>query len=443
LQTAARIDKRGLSDDALQQHNIIVGSKQESRGNPVISRIASSGIRGMFSGVAMQRMDSRTRRGDSHLWLTALGLSLLANTALLATAGFVTMKSLKLREKSAQAPKPPAASVAVIYPEVAANRVTPETVSAPDITVATGHRFARTSQDQSAPRPDTPAFMGERNTRATSDRPPDPTAPPMPSQAGITPKDAMDIETTESRYQDGSLTSTQAAVSPTDPSTTPPAPDPPTPADSSPAMDATAVPPPDPTVPATVSNPPPARELLLDGPHPVDVPVPREVAKEDAIKPKPEDRQTERPRPLQATGPAESLEAPKPTPSREPGFRGYQRKTSVTGSISRTGRSALDVEDSPLGRYQATLSRAVELEWQRNCVRHRDFITPGFLTVRFFVEPGGKVRSVQFVGDMETGEVQKGFTLNAIRDAEIPPMPAILRKQYDKEPLELIFRFFF
>jgi hypothetical protein len=28
LQTAARIDKRGLSDDALQQHNIIVGSKQ-------------------------------------------------------------------------------------------------------------------------------------------------------------------------------------------------------------------------------------------------------------------------------------------------------------------------------------------------------------------------------------------------------------------------------
>ena len=56
-------------------------------------------------------------------------------------------------------------------------------------------------------------------------------------------------------------------------------------------------------------------------------------------------------------------------------------------------------------------------------MRHRDFITPGFLTVRFFVETGGKVRSVQFVGDMETGEVQKGFTLNSIRDAEIPAMP--------------------
>ncbi len=134
---------------------------------------------------------------------------------------------------------------------------------------------------------------------------------------------------------------------------------------------------------------------------------------------------------------------PKPKPSREPAFKGFQRKTAVIGSISRTGRSALDVEDSPLGRYQAALSRAVEQEWQRNCVRHRDFITPGFLTVRFFVEPGGKVRSVQFVGDMETGEVQKGFTLNSIRDAAIPPMPPALRKEYDQEPLELVFRFYF
>jgi hypothetical protein len=44
---------------------------------------------------------------------------------------------------------------------------------------------------------------------------------------------------------------------------------------------------------------------------------------------------------------------------------------------------------------------------------------------------------------METGEVQKGFTLNAIRDAEIPPMPAVLKKEFAKEPLELIFNFYF
>jgi hypothetical protein len=124
-------------------------------------------------------------------------------------------------------------------------------------------------------------------------------------------------------------------------------------------------------------------------------------------------------------------------------FSGNQRKKAIVGSISRSGRSALDVADSPLGRYQAVISRAVEQEWQRNCVRHRDFITPGFLTVRFFVETSGKVRTVQFVGQMETGEVQKGFTLNSIRDAEIPAMPAAVKKDFAKEPLELIFNFYF
>jgi hypothetical protein len=169
------------------------------------------------------------------------------------------------------------------------------------------------------------------------------------------------------------------------------------------------------------------------------VPVPRKTAAGEEIKPTPE------PRPAAEAKPATSevAELPKPKTQPKPAFKGFQRKTAVVGSISRTGKSSLDVEDSALGRYQAAISRAVELEWQRNCVRHRDFITPGFLTVRFFVENSGKVRSVQFVGEMETGEVQKGFTLNSIRDAEIPAMPAALRREYDEEPLELVFRFYF
>jgi hypothetical protein len=50
---------------------------------------------------------------------------------------------------------------------------------------------------------------------------------------------------------------------------------------------------------------------------------------------------------------------------------------------------------------------------------------------------------VRFVGNMETGEIQKGFTLNAIRDADIPAMPPSLKKEFEKEPLELIFNFLF
>jgi hypothetical protein len=279
--------------------------------------------------------------------------------------------------------------------------------------------FARTSDDQIAPAPEKTAYIGERNTRATSDRPPDATAPPLPSQAGIEPRDEQDIETTESDYRDGSLAENPAAPPVPEMLSTPPEPEAPSPIEeTTTAGSATDMPGPD----SESAPPPPPRETLLDGPNPVDVQVPRETSDDESPKPT-----SQAPKTASLPPKPETPETPKPTetappkPSRDPAFSGFQRKTAVTGSISRSGRSALDVEDSALGRYQAAISRAVEQEWQRNCVRHRDFITPGFLTVRFFVEPGGKVRSVQFVGEMETGEIQKGFTLNSIRDAEIPP----------------------
>lgn len=369
--------------------------------------------------------------------MTAFALSLLTNLGLLGVVGLVVLESSVFRQTVQPAPAPPAESIVTISPEMLAAE--PEVPAAP-----VEKRFARTSTDQATPPEETPRFMGERNTRATSDRAAVTDAPPLPSQNGIEARDETDIETTESNYQDGKISSDPAQAASTAP--TPPVPPAPeaTPTETAPPSEVGMQ---DPETPGRdeTRSVPPMREKLLDGPNPVDVQVPREVQakQEDEIKPTPEKRPAAKaalPVPKEAPKVAET---PKPKAPTDPAFSGFQRKTAVVGSISRTGRSSLDVEDSPLGRYQAAISRAVEQEWQRNCVRHRDFITPGFITVRFFVETSGKVRSVQFVGDMETGEVQKGFTLNSIRDAEIPAMPTALRKEYSKEPLELIFRFFF
>lgn len=348
--------------------------------------------------------------------MIAGSLSLLVNVLLLAMAGVAALKIDKVREQKA----PPA-------PEAAATVATIHAIPAEEAAPAESsdrQAFARTSPDQAGKPAENPAFIGERDTRAASDRTPVADAPPLPSQAGIEPRDESDIETTESDYQDGELAADNPAA-PTPEAAVAPSPPP--------------LPVQEPTPPTTASAPPP-REVLLEGPNPVDVQVPREAGTGEEIKPTPEPQPAE----TVETPPTPAVAGqPKPAASDKPAFRGFQRKTAIVGSISRTGRSSLDVEDSALGRYQAAISRAVELEWQRNCVRHRDFITPGFLTVRFFVETGGKVRSVQFVGDMETGEVQKGFTLNSIRDASIPPMPSAIRGEYEKEPLELIFRFYF
>lgn len=385
----------------------------------------------------MQTLAPSSRPRDGHLWMTAFALSLLANFALLGVVGLAVLESTLLRKTPVVPAAPPTEAVVTISPEMITQA--PETPVAP-----VEKRFARTSADQAAPPEETPRFMGERNTRATSDRAAVADAPPLPSQKGIEPRDETDIETTESNYQDGKISSdpTQAAsTAPTPP--VPPAPEP-TPTEPAPPSEVGMK---DPETPGRdeTRSVPPIREKLLDGPNPVDVQVPREVQakQEDEIKPTPEKRPAAKSAPPVPKEAPKVAETPKPATPTDPAFSGFQRKTAVVGSISRTGRSSLDVEDTPLGRYQAAISRAVEQEWQRNCVRHRDFITPGFITVRFFVETSGKVRSVQFVGDMETGEVQKGFTLNSIRDAEIPAMPAALRKEYAKEPLELIFRFFF
>jgi len=326
-----------------------------------------------------------SKRHDGQLWLTALGLSLLANLGLIFWIGFHELANRNVA--SPQPPTPPPAQFVTIFPETAAPTLSPA-VQLP------AKRFARTSADQTAEKPAAPSFQGERNTQATGDRTPD-------------------LETTESDYRDGKTESQSPPATPEVAATTPELTEKPGTAE-------------------TLTMPPP-REKLLEGPNPVDVPVP----KPPEITQAPKAEKPTQPKPADAPKPK-----PKPA-SADPAFSGFQRKAAIQGSISRTGRSSLDVEDSPLGRYQAIISRAVEQEWQRNCVRHRDFITPGFLTVRFFVEPSGRVKTVQFVGEMETGEVQKGFTLNAIRDAEIPAMPSALKKEYAKEPLELIFNFYF
>ncbi len=382
----------------------------------------------------MNSSASTASRSDAHLWAIALGLSLLVNAGILLAVGFISLKSQIFQKTRPVPPAVATETTVTIFPEIVVSAVSSEPVAP----ASSKPSFARTSEDQLAPTPEKPAFIGERNTQATSDRSPDATAPPLPSQSGIAPKNREDYETTESRYQDGSLAS-DSISKPLPPTPSPPA----VPTVADPAVAVNPSPGENTDTPGeddSKSSPPP-RERLLEGPNPVDVAVPQDTAESDAIKPTPPRQPKDgRPEP-------KADDAPKPAPAtaatNDPGFRGYQRKTAIVGSISRTGRSALDVADSPLGRYQALISRAVEQEWQRNCVRHRDFITPGFLTVRFFVETNGRVRSVQFVGDMETGEVQKGFTLNSIRDADIPAMPAAVRKEFAKEPLELIFNFYF
>jgi hypothetical protein len=364
----------------------------------------------------------------------AICVSLLLNGILISWISIAAIKSEIARKKTIPKP-PPVVQVVLITPEMF--EVTPPTEVAKKSAVEDTTTVRTTPDQESADAPASRRFIGERNTRATSDRAPTAEEIEMPSQAGREARPDEGPETTNSEYQDGKL---ENENKPSPAKAIPPSPDVlPDPSIAQPEMAKGETNP----LKGTEKNAEAAiREKLLDGPNPIDTPVKKAEVKED-IKAREEKKVRDGTQQGLAEKKVEEKPKPKPTPIDDPAFRGNQSKTAIQGSISRTGKSALDVADTPMGRYQAAISRAVEKEWQRNCVLRRDFIVPGYLTVRFYVQADGRVKSVQFVGDIEGGAVQKGFTLQSIRDAPIPAMPSAVKEEMGGDALELLFNFYF
>lgn len=382
--------------------------------------------------------------GDWGEWAVALSLSLVLN--LLAALGFVGWLE---HEKQTRPPVPETApeTVALIHPD----RIRVEEIEKQAPAAERPSGFARTSPEQASEPSDQPRYLGERDTRGASELEPVAGAVEVPSQSGIEPRREGEVETTESRYQDGTLEHDRLAPAASEP--TPPPPPPPTASPQGDPALAASVKPGDSerTLEAKTDEagepaalPEPAK--LLDGPSPVDRPKPPEELVAEAPKERPPGRSEEGSQAREAGTGDQTVRTPPPRPAAsptEPGFRGFQRKTRLQGAISRRGVASLDVADSALGRYYAELSRAVEREWQRNCVRYRDHITPGWITVRFVVTERGEVRSIAFVEAVEVGEIQKGFTLNSIRQAAMPKMSDAVKRELEGEPLELIYNFYF
>lgn len=324
-------------------------------------------------------------------------------------------------EPVAQNPPPPKPVAQQEPPKAVARETLPEQK----------RRFARTSAEQEAT-PDAPTDMlGERDTRAASENAPVPGADPdKPSQDGAAPLHPGHVETVDKDYVDGSV-----------------------------GMDRTG---------AVTETPQEATartdNALVDDAPKVETPEP-----ESGQSARPKDRHMEVGKPLPGTDGGtgrkrvedkpKAEESPKQKPNqgakrdgrgeeaqqdpKKDGFSGFSRKTRVTGSISRRGKSSLNVRNSPLGRYQALVSKAVELQWRRNCEQHRDHIVPGVMSIRFYVDRNGRVSGIKFQEVVEGSYITRGFTQRAIRQAKIPKMPKSVLRELDGEPLELIYNFYF
>jgi outer membrane biosynthesis protein TonB len=132
--------------------------------------------------------------------------------------------------------------------------------------------------------------------------------------------------------------------------------------------------------------------------------------------------------------PAASFRAPPP-----PRFRSQSEPTKLRGTISNQGSSSVDAADTALGRYMKQVTSAIEKEWHRKRRRYADFVTYGTIQLEFYLNKSGRVESLSIRNRNGANAVMQDFTLSAVLDAALPPMPADLPEIVDHDRLQITY----
>lgn len=101
------------------------------------------------------------------------------------------------------------------------------------------------------------------------------------------------------------------------------------------------------------------------------------------------------------------------------------KKTPVSDDVFvRPASRNLNKEETPLGRYYRQVTQAVEKKWRIYMHIRPGTRSEGCLEVVFYVNAKGKVEDMSIANDKDSNLDLTAATLQAIKDAEIPPMPA-------------------
>ncbi|MFC5457720.1 hypothetical protein [Prosthecobacter fluviatilis] len=100
------------------------------------------------------------------------------------------------------------------------------------------------------------------------------------------------------------------------------------------------------------------------------------------------------------------------------------RQTQPPAKADAGKKTTVKLTQTPKERYIARVRQAVETKWQQYRRMELAGVTYGSLKVEFYVNKKGGVEDVRVVDDTQSYRELTLFTLRAIKDAEIPAMPA-------------------
>tara|TARA_R110002096_G_scaffold4493_27_gene20982 strand:- start:2904 stop:4265 length:1362 start_codon:yes stop_codon:yes gene_type:complete len=116
-------------------------------------------------------------------------------------------------------------------------------------------------------------------------------------------------------------------------------------------------------------------------------------------------------------------------------------KNKMSGSIDNLGRTAaVDAEKTPLGEYKKRVSMAIERRWHALRVQNATFVTFGSLKISFLVDRNGNVAPSQInLVHQDANSRLTDFTMQALIEADIPPMPEEIITLLGGQPLEVTY----
>lgn len=118
------------------------------------------------------------------------------------------------------------------------------------------------------------------------------------------------------------------------------------------------------------------------------------------------------------------------------GFTHETRRRKLRGTLSNQGAPSFDAKATPTGKYLAQVTREIERKWRAQVDQHRDFFSFATLRVTFKIDKSGTVHDLK-ISRAEANAVIKDFTLSAILEAELPPIPEDLWDILEGEQIQM------
>lgn len=148
----------------------------------------------------------------------------------------------------------------------------------------------------------------------------------------------------------------------------------------------------------------------------------------------------------QPTTPDQLAMLTKPTPSVQPTvaqtpaparstYQPFKEKTRISGSISNRGISSVNALGTPLGRYEKILKDAIGSRWY-SYLQRGEMANIGTVRVHFFVDRSGRIKNLK-ITENTSNETFANICLQAVQDAQLPPIPEDLARTLPSEGLEI------